>query len=876
VNPEKQNPSMKHEIKLENPSSPEEKKEKLSSLFHTLLKSSDSPKVTNWPGKFPERDFERMVAEFEGYTFQGFVHATLWLPTKSSDTLSGDNFKKLVKKALDALMKGDYPYLAVAAYWDYKLQARSVHIIAATLDKDKKNTWKPPKDISQRWEHIGDWVAKQLDKEHPHQTQEATQSQPDTPPAQSQTSRTKSNRDERASSPNNSSSDKTQDATRSQPGTDSAQSRKNRTKHWGPIDWVRKKFEKKNERPRQTQKATQSQPKTGTTQAQSQTNHAESQGDKPAASPNNSSTDASQAGLNAETGGKNADNTVDSLFDGLRQSVNPNELGNDMRDWFIEGLRRAIVPSKLLEYLQQNKIAISQSADSIHETHQDIQAVIRKTLSDLSGSAKQPSKDNSYNKWFAWQLLKHLKENNLKLIISNRWFFSNEIKYGLLNTPIKEAELGNGYSLKDICKPKEQQWGNRFSYAKVLKYLKAFGLKKESRFSKLSIPTVLLVLGIAVFWFWDKTIQIKLPDNLSNSEVSNSAWAYDDLEQPCELAKILSSDSPIYTIDCKNRRWRWPYRWGANTLLLSGYEPIDLKSLQKDDNGYYQVSELKPVTEWRVFFNGKELPFQRNTKVWFFDSKDECEINQNPHQKWLLYTKPEALSQLPPVEKQPHWAKVFRGNQELSNCANGKPSLQQKQFYITFEFKPKEFTGKRKVVVIAPSQQLAHNGIGRAIRKTLTEWFSDIRSEQVPVSILLINEEGAVNSLIRSEDLASLPQTGPNSITAKVDNIQFRSDSFRSLYELQQVNDFLEGKDFDRVLYLTDSDSLSAEQEIDLSLLGVPWGWRDKGISLSVLTLSECEKWRTQAKVTECQTLDKKTAKQRLSQMLNTLLDYRH
>ncbi|KHD07622.1 hypothetical protein PN36_03995 [Candidatus Thiomargarita nelsonii] len=371
-----------------------------------------------------------------------------------------------------------------------------------------------------------------------------------------------------------------------------------------------------------------------------------------------------------------------------------------------------------------------------------------------------------------------------------------------------------------------------------------------------------------VFLIMDNTIQIALPDKLSDTKV----WAYDNEGQPCATQK-LSRDDKRYIIKCGIL----PAQWIAKTIRISGHKIILLSSL-KEDNGHYQVTEndLKPLTEWPlVFTNNPKLPFEINTQVEFFESEQDCKNNQKSLD-WRTYQ-----SSVEPLTMQAPWAKIRSGDEDLSYCAEGKEQLyMQQDFRLAFSFKSNQFEGKRKIVVIAPSMQLAANGIGRIIQDTLKKWLFDLKKNHtsIPLSILLIDTNEEINTLIRSEDLNELPNEGKNSITAKVNGIKFASDSYRSVYELEQLDLALEGKDFDQVLYLTDGESYSGSSTLSSSLkmaLGIPRYWMSHGISLSVLTVGECGFWENEMSEAKCQTLDsqyKKIAQWRFENSLKKLL----
>jgi len=383
-----------------------------------------------------------------------------------------------------------------------------------------------------------------------------------------------------------------------------------------------------------------------------------------------------------------------------------------------------------------------------------------------------------------------------------------------------------------------------------------------------SLLYLIVTLSGYFLFFRDNSIQIALPDNLSDTKV----WAYNNKGQPCEAGKKLSRDDRRYIIKCGIL----PAQWFAKTIRISGYEMIVLSSL-KEDNGHYEVTEsdLKPLTEWPVVFtNNPKLPFEINTQVQFFESELDCKNNQK-YIDWRTYQ-----SSVEPLTVQPRWAKIRSGNEDLSYCAEGKEHFDTQDFRLTFSFKSNQFEGKRKIVVIAPSVQLASDGIGRIIQDTLKKWLFELKKPHtnVPITILLIGTNEEVNTLIRSEDLNELPDEGENSITAKVNGIKFVSDSFRSVYELEQVDLALEGKDFDQVLYLTDGESYSGSSTLSSSLkkaLGIPQYWMNNGVSFSVLTVGDCGFWRTEMTEAKCQTLsqyNKSRAQWLFKDMLKKLL----
>ena len=384
-----------------------------------------------------------------------------------------------------------------------------------------------------------------------------------------------------------------------------------------------------------------------------------------------------------------------------------------------------------------------------------------------------------------------------------------------------------------------------------------------------AIAIIVLIIILAA----DKSIQITLPNEIFETAPSNFQ-VYNAQGQPCEISE--NPNSLTYIVTCS--MWLHTRLLADKLWIGHDYEPIDIASLHKKGDLYEVKNENQTKitrTEWPVVFNDNAaLPFENNTKVQFFDNEPDCQKNKNPHQDYLLYKQP-SVSEPPTVKLDPKWAKVFSGKEELSLCAEKEPSSDAQKFYVTFSFTPNKLSGKRKIVVIAPSKRLASNGIGYAIPKALTNWLVKLKQQEskVPVTLLLIKPNGSVDILLRSEQLALIPETGAESITAKVDMIEFSSNDFRSLYELIPVDKALTDKDFDQVLYLTDSASFSGT-EIESSWLGVPLRWHDKQINLSVLTIKNCDLWKKQAKVTTCKLfkVDDQAAQQQLENMLNQLL----
>ncbi|MEN8215406.1 MAG: hypothetical protein ABFS56_03325 [Pseudomonadota bacterium] len=470
------------------------------------------------------------------------------------------------------------------------------------------------------------------------------------------------------------------------------------------------------------------------------------------------------------------------------------------------------------------------------------------------------------NQNFAKQFLQYI-QGKMKLQIYQDDDLQR-VKYHLLSgPPVEDMALEPRYSLEGLCQKEE------LDYDKVLEHIKQLSFSKKGRDEKsliwrdrnnilLFFVIMFLLLGYYVF-FLDNTLQINLPNKFSETQ---SVWLYDEQGWLCEEGK---RDNSRYEFKCRK----------AKTLRISDYKLIALESLQNDGNGHYQVQErdMKPLTQWPVVFSDNQaLPFAKDTKVHFFESELDCKVNQNALEEWLPYRE-SVISKPMTLKKQPRWAKIISGDEELSYCAEGKERVETQNFYVTLSFTSKKFAGKRKVVVIAPSEHLGRGGIGHLIRETLKNWLLDLKKTQttIPLTILLIGSNGEINTLIRSEDLRELPNTGQNSIVTKVNGLAFASESFKSVHELRQVDNALEGKAFDRVLYLTDGKSYSGTLSSSLKrALEIPQLWLDNGVSLSVLTVNNCEFWETHTEA-ECYMLDnkfKKIAKWRVNEMLKKLL----
>jgi hypothetical protein len=475
------------------------------------------------------------------------------------------------------------------------------------------------------------------------------------------------------------------------------------------------------------------------------------------------------------------------------------------------------------------------------------------------------------NQSFAKHFLQYAEENDIKLSTSSDE--NKEIEYQLNDISIKESELDSEYKLSKICNNVNQ----KINSSKVLKIINIQKTIKSLLFPPSLVVLVLFIIFIlfSSMMMMDKTVKLNLPENLSNAPIQAS----DSQNKTCEVAKIVSLDKPIHTIKC-NKQWGiWPL--GVKKLWIGGYKPIDIQSLQKNENAVYQVQGLEKLNQWRVSFKpSKENGLKFNSKkVKFFDTQPDCKKNINPHKETLLH-KNLQLNNLPKVTKQPFWGKVVSGKKDLSYCAKGKMRIDDAQnLYVTFSFQRNTFTGKRKAVVIAPSDKLSSRGMGTVITETLGNWLVKLKGQdtQVPVTIFLIGVDGSVTSLVRSEDIVNLHEEGDNSILAKMDEIEFVSDSFDSLSNLTAVDDKLNEK-FDQVLYLTDG-KISGYRGTTLtsgikSKLGIPNFWQENGVDLSILTSGKCNFWKKEAKA-ECFILDKKNpekAKQQFRDKLNQLI----
>jgi hypothetical protein len=314
----------------------------------------------------------------------------------------------------------------------------------------------------------------------------------------------------------------------------------------------------------------------------------------------------------------------------------------------------------------------------------------------------QGQKNRFDSKLFAKQLANYLQQRSVKLKWRKKFIFvpfSPKNLHYQLSAKIDSAHLENEYSLKSICTRAQNRVNGHFKCALFLTELEKactslFG--NLFRFFKKIIFVVLVMMmllfgilfGIKTL-FGKQPLQLILPASYQFSEFK----VYDKLGELCDSSITSSSKSQKkYTIQCK-QSILLPTQWLVETVFISGYKPISFNnhSLLQLEGNRYQVEEskLKPITQWPIFFTDNQaLPFDKSSKVIFFESERECETTRGRKDWWLPYQDFGSPQQL--EERPPRWAKIYDGHNKVkSHCAKMEELLDGRKLSVTFSFQPR-------------------------------------------------------------------------------------------------------------------------------------------------------------------------------------------
>lgn len=149
----------------------------------------------------------------------------------------------------------------------------------------------------------------------------------------------------------------------------------------------------------------------------------------------------------------------------------------------------------------------------------------------------------------------------------------------------------------------------------------------------------------------------------------------------------------------------------------------------------------------------------------------------------------------------------------------------------------------------------------------MTNWLSKLKKDKttIPLSLFVIEGDGEVREVLRSEELNQLEFKRKDDSTRTIigvvtSNIGFNGDSFNPLSSVDSLGKQLTDKktDIKKVLYFTDS-RFFPEPVYD-SDVGTLRAWHYRNVKVKVITDRYCERWQDQDLV-ECEIMEKPTLK---------------
>ena len=207
-------------------------------------------------------------------------------------------------------------------------------------------------------------------------------------------------------------------------------------------------------------------------------------------------------------------------------------------------------------------------------------------------------------------------------------------------------------------------------------------------------------------------------------------------------------------------------------------------------------------------------------------------------------------------------AKLIKfGAGAVSDCT----SLEETTAGISVHFKPPPTqckSDRQKLIVVSLAQGLAEI-VKPAVRDTWIKVFEKVKtSASSPVFALVIIEPGrSLRTLLRCEDVRSLPSEGKESLRGRLSGIQFDGRDLRAFEDLSLVSKEFGNKGLS-VLYLTDNSGVPDDTDPDTipaTWLGTPLVWRKNDVLFKIVTTKSCKPWAAAGNLpqTECVELDK-------------------
>jgi len=148
---------------------------------------------------------------------------------------------------------------------------------------------------------------------------------------------------------------------------------------------------------------------------------------------------------------------------------------------------------------------------------------------------------------------------------------------------------------------------------------------------------------------------------------------------------------------------------------------------------------------------------------------------------------------------------------------------------------------KRIAIVIENSQNFAEDGRGLMLKLALRNWLNNLRILKTPIllNVFVVQKSGERQNILSEEALEELSLEAIGTMIKN--SLDFTQKDFRSSKNLATLEKIIKAKEFERILYVTDSEFLTEEQNetiTDRLIL-----WEALGTRVSVMTNSSCDKW---------------------------------
>lgn len=196
------------------------------------------------------------------------------------------------------------------------------------------------------------------------------------------------------------------------------------------------------------------------------------------------------------------------------------------------------------------------------------------------------------------------------------------------------------------------------------------------------------------------------------------------------------------------------------------------------------------------------------------------------------------------------YGRLHDATRPISSCAAAQPTGEGDPLRVAgvlYRFPvtlAPEFTS-RALLVISSSGRFVQDGQAVAVSTALEGWLVSLKDRRaLPYfEIIEVTDAGNTRRIVDSEQLTTMAvQGGGGTLREALDGLSFVGTARRALGDLRQVVENHGGSRIDRVLYIVDSTNEtfnSAEIGTVYDLVG------RKGVSLHIVSLSNCEGWRS-------------------------------